>query len=221
MILALETADRAPVYMLISHRPLNLSLQFAMANGEEFRSLTYWLFTILILVAIVFLTQSYLFRREKFSFFNRLGIPGPRPHLITGNCDEIRNSSKVPTDVMDQWQRQYGDIYGYYIGVKPYIVVRDLDLVQRILTKEFHNYVNRPHMGIEIRPVTNTLVGLRGQRWKHVRRTIAPAFSKTKMRVISHIINYCVDILVDDVVASRQDQDMDFHSLFQSKLVLP
>nr|QST15052.1 CYP361A1 protein [Diaphanosoma celebensis] len=169
------------------------------------------LLTAAAVLLVACLIQSYLYRRH---FFRRLGIPGPRPHLIKGNGDEIRDHSRLAIDVMDQWQSQYGDVYGYYVGLKPYVVVKDLDLVQQVLIKDFHNFVNRPHMGIEIRPVINTLVGLRDQRWKHVRRIISPTFSKSKMRMISVIINRCVDVLVE-VVGKQQNQEIDFYGLFQ------
>ena len=172
------------------------------------------LLTAVVVSLVACLIQSYMYRRKSFSFFRQLGIPGPDPHLIKGNGNEIRDRSRLAIEVMDKWQNQFGDVYGYYVGLKPYVVVKDLDLVQQVLIKDFHNFVNRPHMGIEIQPVINTLVGLRGQRWKHVRRIISPTFSKAKMRMISTIINQCVDVLVQ-VVDKQQHQEIDFYGLFQ------
>ena len=168
-------------------------------------------------IAMAFrMMQSYWQRRRRFQLFQQLGIPGPRPNLLMGNADLMRNRSLLSIDVMEQWQAEYGDLYGYYIGQKPYVVVRDLDQVQQVLIKEFHNFVNRPTMNIQIRPVINTLVGLRDQRWKEVRKIISPTLSRRQMRRISSIINCCVDILVEVVdakVAARQN--IEFYGLFQ------
>ena len=194
----------------------NANVSFAkMVPIEESGSYTSGVLLTAVVVSLVAcLIQSYMYRRKSFSFFRQLGIPGPDPHLIKGNGNEIRDRSRLAIEVMDKWQNQFGDVYGYYVGLKPYVVVKDLDLVQQVLIKDFHNFVNRPHMGIEIRPVINTLVGLRGQRWKHVRRIISPTFSKAKMRMISTIINQCVDVLVQ-VVDKQQHQEIDFYGFFQ------
>jgi cytochrome P450 len=60
------------------------------------------------------------------------------------------------------------------------------------------------------------LVGLRGQRWKEVRRVISPTFSARKMRKINSTINRCVDILVEVVDNHAENQsDIDFYGVFQ------
>ena len=46
----------------------------------------------------------------------------------------------------------------------------------QILIKDFSNFANRPKMLIEIKPVIDTLVGIRGQRWKEVRSILTPTF---------------------------------------------
>ncbi len=165
--------------------------------------------------------QSYNHRKETFQFFRRLGIPGPRPNLIKGNGDLLRNPSLLTIEVMDAWQNEFGDLYGYFMGLRPYLVVRDLDMVQQVLISEFHKFVNRPHMGIELFPVVNTLVGLRGQRWKEVRSVISPTFSRKKMRKISMCIQQAVDVLVDVVgQQSANNCDINFYDAFQVRIFL-
>lgn len=209
------------VHYLASHLAALLFWRETLVIGKQWISFSNWSVTgHLSAIAALFLAfslvQSYLFRQRAFQYFRRLGIPGPKPHLIKGNGDKMRNQSLLPIDVMDGWQAQYGDLYGYFVGLKPYVVVKDLDMVQQILIRDFHKFVNRPSMGIEIRPVINTLVGLRSQRWKEVRRVISPTFSRRKMRKISLTINRCVDILVE-VVGKHADTntEMDFYSVFQ------
>lgn len=179
-------------------------------------SITGVLLAILFLMTVSFVLQSYQRRRNAFQYFKRLGIPGPKPHIIKGNGDRMRNHSLVPIHVMDQWQEEFGHLYGYYVGMKPYVVVRDLDMVQQVLIRDFHKFVNRPAMGIEIRPVIDTLVGLRSQRWKEVRRVISPAFTGRKMRKISGTINRCVDVMMEVVGQHADNQaEIDFFTLFQ------
>jgi len=172
------------------------------------------LVTVLTTATFYLMLRSYRLRRQRFQFFSRLGIPGPRPNLIKGNCDLMRNPSLLSIDVMEQWQRLYGNIYGYFIGQKPFVVCSHLDHVRQVLVKDFQNFINRPKLNIDIKPLNDTLVCLRGQRWKDVRRVLSPVFSRRHMRHVSAIVNCCVDILID-VVESQQHHDIEFHGLFQ------
>lgn len=179
-------------------------------------NVTHHLLGVGLALLIASLFHSYTYRRRAYQFFRRLGIPGPKPHLIKGNGDKMRNHSLVAIDVMDQWKAEFGDVYGYFVGMKPYVVVGDLDMVQQVLIRDFHKFVNRPAMGIEIRPVINTLVGLRSHRWKEVRRVISPTFSTRKMRKINSIINRCADILVEVVGKHAETRnEIDFYGVFQ------
>lgn len=190
--------------------------EWTASKSSSSWNVTNHLLAIGLALMAISLFRNYIYRRRAFQFFRRLGIPGPNPHLIKGNADKMRNRSLLAVDIMDQWQAEFGDFYGYFIGMKPYVVVGDLDMVQQVLIRDFHKFVNRPSMGIEIRPVINTLVGLRSQRWKEVRRVISPTFSTRKMRKINCTINRCVDILVEVVGKHAENQsDIDFYGVFQ------
>lgn len=190
--------------------------EWTASKSSSSWNVTNHLLAIGLALMAIWLLRNYIYRRRAFQFFRRLGIPGPNPHLIKGNADKMRNRSLLAVDIMDQWQAEFGDFYGYFIGMKPYVVVGDLDMVQQVLIRDFHKFVNRPSMGIEIRPVINTLVGLRSQRWKEVRRVISPTFSTRKMRKINSTINRCVDILVEVVGKHAENQsDIDFYGVFQ------
>lgn len=195
----------------------------AMSIMEDERdwNLTGTLAAIIAVLMTCLVLKSYWCRRRAYLFFRQRGIPGPKPNIIKGNGDLMRNPSVLSIKVMDRWQAEYGDIYGYFVGQKPYVVVSDLDIVQKILISEFHKFVNRPAMGIEIRPVIHSLVGLRGQRWKEVRRVISPTFSRRKLRRISLSIQRCVDILVEVVGQNgTKHTGMNFYDAFQVRFCL-
>ena len=217
---------RGVLYKLIGSKITNQQIKSPYLNmtitptiEDEIRdwNLTSTLVAIIAVLMTCLVLRSYWYRRHVYLFFRRLGIPGPKPNIIKGNGDLMRNPSSVLSiEVMDRWQAEYGDIYGYFVGQKPYVVVSDLDIVQKILISEFHKFVNRPAMGIEIRPVIHSLVGLRGQRWKEVRRVISPTFSRRKLRRISLSIQRCVDILVDVVGQNgTKNAGMNFYDAYQ------
>lgn len=98
-------------------------------------------------------------------------------------------------NILSEWRKLYGNVYGFFSGKRPTLVVTDLDMVKQILIKDFHKFSNRPEMVVRAEPVISTLVGLRNQRWKDVRALLAPTFSMTKMKLMANIINEKIDIL--------------------------
>ncbi|XP_076042947.1 cytochrome P450 3A56-like [Oratosquilla oratoria] len=153
-------------------------------------------------------------RRSHHRTFKDLGIPGPDPHIIYGNNHQLRKKGVVATDVMNQWKETYGDIFGFYVGWKPMMVILDLDKIKQILIKEFHNFANRPKFVIEAQPVMDTIVGLRDQRWKDVRSVLAPTFSMMKMKQMAGIMNRKVDTLLQ-IINNNKEEPIEFYSTYQ------
>ncbi|KAL1436261.1 hypothetical protein MTO96_049842 [Rhipicephalus appendiculatus] len=110
-------------------------------------------------------------------------------------------SAQTPTDglvetVVTEWIRRYGKFFGFYIGEMPYIVLADLEMVKHCCVREAHVFRDRMPMVLEVDTFNTSLVGLKGDEWKKVRSVMNPSFSGAKMKVISKIMNDCVDIMV-------------------------
>jgi hypothetical protein len=43
-------------------------------------------------------------------------------------------------EVMDEWDRKFGQTYGYFSGIKPMLVIRDLELVKQVLRSIFNTF---------------------------------------------------------------------------------
>ncbi|XP_066941636.1 cytochrome P450 3A29-like [Macrobrachium rosenbergii] len=175
-------------------------------------------YTVIFSIVLVVLYIVHWVRERKYqhSLFQRLGIPYVKPHLIHGSHFTLRWNNALATDVLGEWLEKYGDVFGYFVGAKPNIVVKDLDLIRQVLMKDFHNFSNRPKLVIEIQPITHTLIGLRDQRWKDVRSVLAPTFSMAKMKLIIGIMNRRVDELLG-VISSHnaKEETLEWYSLFQ------
>ena len=148
-------------------------------------------------VMLAFVARWVHHRHHQHTFFSRLSIPHVPPHLIYGSNHTMRLPGVLAIDVIGQWLQQYGKIFGFYVGWKPTLVVADLDLIKKILIKDFHNFTNRPKLVIDAQPVVDTLVGLRDQRWKDVRSILAPTFSMVKMKHMTGIMNKKINLLMN------------------------
>ncbi|GBM53400.1 Cytochrome P450 3A24 [Araneus ventricosus] len=176
--------------------------------------------TLLILVSVtsaivaVIVVRWVRNRRERHKLLKRYGIPGPDPALLTGNLKEIK-SGPTPNDTITVWLRKYGNVFGYFLGELPYVIVKDLDMLKQIFIKDFHLFCNR-HIIWDIPPLNKTLVGLTDKRWKEVRTLITPTFTSGKIKLMSNIVSRKVDITVEVVAKKARDKEMfDIYKLVQ------
>lgn len=80
-------------------------------------------------------------RREHFALFNKLGLSGPTPSVLTGNLLQL--SKLGHTEAFRKWQRLFGDTYGYFYGLQSIIVTTNVELLRKVLLKDAHIFYNR------------------------------------------------------------------------------
>ena len=98
----------------------------------------------IILIVIVSILLWYRYRIKRMTLLERNGIPGPKPHLIFGNMHQYYKLGY--NECFERWKRQYGRIFGYYLGAKYFVVVTDPELLKLIEVKEFNHFFNRPYV---------------------------------------------------------------------------
>ncbi|XP_077556047.1 cytochrome P450 3A7-like isoform X2 [Haemaphysalis longicornis] len=81
-------------------------------------------------------------RRKCFDTFKDTGIPGPPiQSLIKGNADAFWKPTQIES--LDRWLEEYGDVFGFFLGDAPVVVVKDLDMIKEIFVKDFGNFSSR------------------------------------------------------------------------------
>ncbi|KAL1432613.1 hypothetical protein MTO96_012839, partial [Rhipicephalus appendiculatus] len=95
----------------------------------------------LLLLSVVLLATLLIWRRWHFSYFERIGIPGPKPSLIWGNLREYHSMEIYK--VIGKWLEKYGDVVGFYNGDAPFVVTRDINFIEHIFVRNFQNFVDR------------------------------------------------------------------------------
>ena len=181
-----------------------------------FTSITQHTWKLTITCLVLYIIYWIKDRNEKHLIFKKLGINYVTPHLIYGSNHIIRGKKYLPVDVYLKWTKKFGKVYGYFTGARPTLVVSDLDMVRQILVKDFHAFVNRPKMTLNVQPVINTLVGLRDQRWKDVRSVLTPTFSMAKMKLMTNTMNSKVDEFLSIIKENNSNSQLtDWYSTYQ------
>ncbi|XP_076351885.1 lithocholate 6-beta-hydroxylase-like isoform X1 [Tachypleus tridentatus] len=136
--------------------------------------------TVLVLLAITW----FRWRQKKLSFFEDLGIPGPKPNFFFGNLREFQTKGAIKCH--EEWIKKYGKICGFYFGRLPVIIVADLDVLRQIQIKDFQKITGRPMLipgGAQpLKEFKSHLIYIRGKHWKEVRSLLTPTFSSSKMK---------------------------------------
>ncbi|CAL1286967.1 unnamed protein product [Larinioides sclopetarius] len=169
------------------------------------------IFLACLVIVIVHFVRN---RHQRLRLFKRYGIPGPEPHFLSGNTDELF-SAPTPHEAISTWLKKYGDVVGYFGGEVPHVVVKDLELLKQILIKDFEVFCNRP-FGIDVPPYNKSLLGLKGKRWKEVRTILTPTFSSGKIKLMTEIVNKKVDITMDIVTKKAESNEIfDMYEIVQ------
>nr|XP_028602945.1 thromboxane-A synthase isoform X3 [Podarcis muralis] len=147
------------------------SLGFVEMNGT---ALSVTLLAILLILLGWYSTSG-------FSRLEKVGIRHPPPLPFIGNLLYFREGF---------WEEhrklinEYGPACGYYMGRRMYIVVSEPEMIKHILKDDFGNFTNRMTPALASKPVADSLLMLRDERWKDVRSLLTPVFgaAKTKER---------------------------------------
>ncbi|CAN8019280.1 unnamed protein product, partial [Ixodes persulcatus] len=157
--------------------------------------------TLTVVVALIVVTAMtallwVLNRRHRHGLLRRNGIPGPRPHLLDGNYAQLK---KNRIEVVERWIKEYGKVFGYYVGDIPYIVLTDVEMIKQCFVKKASTFHDRPPFPVAVEPFISSIVGLEGDEWKKVRTVLNPSFSSSKMKLMTQIMSSCADATLEVV----------------------
>ncbi|ELT88036.1 hypothetical protein CAPTEDRAFT_126438 [Capitella teleta] len=156
----------------------------------------------LILLGL-FLCLLYFHTSRKQGLFRSLGIPGPKPYPFVGNTIGLLRLG--PEKAFPQLIKEFGKVVGVFTGTTPNILIADLDILKEIQVKEFHCFQSRKNLGLSPeRPMNKMLNVLEGEAWRHVRNQCTPAFSGSKLRLMSSQMNRCAELLVSNIEAKSE-----------------
>ncbi|CAL8096999.1 unnamed protein product [Orchesella dallaii] len=145
--------------------------------------------TLLAALAYFIWSRKYVLNQWK-----RMGIEGPEPDFWTGNAKQLTYGRVDTLGVLQEWRKKYGRVVGYYIGLRPQLMITDADMVKEIFVKQFSNFVNRPDAQGE---TEHNLARLRDNEWKENRRVLNPSFTTKKLKSLAVMMNNVEDILME------------------------
>uniref|UniRef100_G3MPA9 Cytochrome P450 n=1 Tax=Amblyomma maculatum TaxID=34609 RepID=G3MPA9_AMBMU len=153
-----------------------------------------WIVPFAITCLVVLLVTVLRWRRNKFSYFKKQGIPGPEPNLVSGHFHQIWSENALR--IRDEWSRKYGDIYGFFNGDAPFLMVKDLELLRRVFVTDFGKFLNKGDVWAMLNEnllLRNSLTFARDNQWKLIRRLVLTTFRASKLRRMIPSVTETVD----------------------------
>ncbi|CAN8004604.1 unnamed protein product [Ixodes hexagonus] len=165
-------------------------------------------------------------RRQHFSYFKNLGIPGPEPSMFLGNMMELYNKASnfeiiaTPSVAYREWINTYGKVVGYFNGYRPILLVADLEVLKMVQVKDFQDFLDRALLFQTKRPPSphnKSLIQLMGTRWKEVRSVLTPSYTSTKLKMLSGSVISTVEELVGRVEQMAQkNEEFEIGPMYQA-----
>lgn len=149
--------------------------------------------TLVGLTLILIGTQLYYYR--KFTFWSRRGVKTPRPVPVFGNYLSIARHAYQ--DLALEWRQKYGNVYGFYAGSTPYLVIADAKVLKQICIKDFDKFPNHQFLKVPNRYQKHFLIVQKDDEWRALRNLITPTFSSGKIKSMFRILNGCSDDMTE------------------------
>ncbi|KAL5278100.1 hypothetical protein ACFFRR_003007 [Megaselia abdita] len=145
----------------------------------------FFLAFVTLLVAVASLI--WYAHHKQMNYFKTQGFLHEKPHWLFGNCSGI-GTSKHFLHIYKEYYEKFkhkAPVVGFYLFFKASVFVMDLDLINQILIKDFHNFSSRGfYFNEEKDPLSAHLFSLEGERWKKLRSKMTQAFTSGKMKIM-------------------------------------
>ncbi|NXC16805.1 CP3A9 protein, partial [Corythaeola cristata] len=149
-----------------------------------------------------------------YSFFKKLGIPGPRPLPFFGTSLEYR---KGFLEFDNECFQKYGKVWGIYDGRQPVMAIADPQIIKSVLVKEcYSTFTNRRH--VDLAGVLNNAISLaEDEQWKRLRTVLSPTFTSGKLKEMFPIMKHYGEVLVKNIQKQvEKDNIMSVKDIFGS-----
>lgn len=148
----------------------------------------------LLLVAglCAILTLVYYYGTRTFDYWSKRGVKHDPPIPFFGTAKRQFLQQISYADIYDEmyWKYPKERFVGYYLTTTPLIILRDPELVKRILVSDFDHFYGRSVHPLDKvpEPLLNNIFSSEGDLWKLLRQRLTPAFTSGKLKAMFPLI---------------------------------
>lgn len=147
--------------------------------------------------------------------WEKKGIKHCKPVLFFGNCFPIVLNKKSLSDIIGELYNKYPkeQVLGFYDFLTPRLFIRDPELLQKILIKDFTHFTDHGfEINSETNPTDDQLFVMNGSRWRAFRNKMSPIFTSGKLKDMYTTMSSCGENLIE-YLKKRENEDIDIREL--------
>lgn len=161
----------------------------------------------LILLGIIsgLLSLIYYWASQRQNYWKHRNIPYIKSPLLLGHFFKTvllkENNVNAITRLYDHSNAKGKAFVGINVFHKPAILLREPELIKRVLIKDFQYFTNR-HVGAD--PIHDPIAGLnlfqiKNPQWKDLRMKLSPIFTSGKMKQMFYMVEDVGNVLNETV----------------------
>ncbi|KAJ0170112.1 hypothetical protein K1T71_014040 [Dendrolimus kikuchii] len=145
----------------------------------------------LAIILIVFTVLLY-YGTKPYDYWKKKRIKHERPWPFVGNNFQVFFLKKSISELAEEYYWRYPDekVLGFYRALKPELIIRDPELVKRVLIQDFPYFHSRGMLPDkkDVEPLMRNLFTAEGDYWKLVRQRMTPTFTSGKLKAMFPLI---------------------------------
>ena len=92
---------------------------------------------------------------------------------------------KILAEINLERRKEFGNVYGTWLGSIPLLMVNDSDIAKSILVRDAHNFTDtNPFKKIQIRYLSTSFILKKNKEWRDGRNLVSPVFTTRKIKEI-------------------------------------
>ena len=111
--------------------------------------------------------------------------------IITINHTRFMKAECAPK-AYEAWEKKYGLTFLIYLGISPVIITQDTKVIKDALVKNFSKFSDRTRANVNMLKFllkqNESLPTLSGEKWKQLRKLVAPSFTGKKLRTLGTVM---------------------------------
>lgn len=164
-----------------------------------------------ISILIVIFSALYYYSTSSLNKWQKLNVPHIHPIPFFRNTYKMCLNLEHQVDTFSRIYNQFTNekYCGLYQMKTPYLMIRDPELINRIMVKDFSDFTDHCIDSTDpaINVMANSLFFLKGQRWKTMRQKMNSGFTSSKRRAAHNQIIECSNELLDQIDVTLKQSD--------------
>ncbi|XP_026815293.1 probable cytochrome P450 6a13 [Rhopalosiphum maidis] len=152
----------------------------------------------------------YYYTTNTYDKWLKLNVPHDRPWPLVGNTVKMLTLVEHQLTTIDGIYKRFASekYCGFYQMKTPFLMIRDPELINNILIKDFSYFPDRGfHKDPALNIMANALFFMEGSKWKVMRQKLSPGFTSGKLKLAHDQIAECSDELMRFIRAKMEEND--------------